>query len=110
MPAQRPRASFEPIPANFDLRALVEGTNNFDYVYRISIDMVEQQGMDAFEKLVLLRVLKGGQPLVIDGFDNRLDPWTFTSKWLTNNHGSKGEILCRSLHAQTQLTPGSGEC
>ena len=90
MPAQRPRASFEPIPADFDLKALVEGTDNFDYVYRISIDMVEQQGMDAFEKLVLLRVLKGGQPLIIDGFDNRLDPWTFTSKWLEKNHGEKG--------------------
>lgn len=91
MPATRPRASFEPIPPDFDLKALVETTPNFSYVDRISVDMIDQQGFAAFEKLVLLHVVIGGKPLVIDGFEDRLDPWTFTPKWLRDNCGDKQE-------------------
>ena len=91
MPATRPRASFEPIPPDFDLKALVEATPNFSYVDRISVDMIDQQGIAAFEKLVLLHVVVGGKPLVIDGFEDRLDPWTFTPKWLRDNCGEKQE-------------------
>ena len=89
MPAQRPRASFEPIPPDFDLRTFVENAENFQYVDRISCEMIAQQGMDQFEKLVLLHVVIGGKPLVIDGFDELLDPWTFTPQWLRDNHGDK---------------------
>lgn len=89
MPATRPRASFEPISPHFDLRELVESSDNFQYVDRISLDSIEEQGWDMFEKLVLLHVINGGKPLVIDGFDSRLDPWTFTPKWLKDNHGTK---------------------
>ncbi len=90
MPASRPRASFEPIPPEFDLSALVEDTPNFQYVDRISCDMIDQQGMENFDRLVLLHVVIGGKPLVIDGYQSRLDPWTFSSKWLQDNHGDKG--------------------
>ena len=89
MPAQRPRASFEPIPPDFDLRTFVENAENFQYVDRISCEMIAQQGMDQFEKLVLLHVIIGGKPLVIDGFDELLDPWTFTPQWIRDNHGDK---------------------
>ncbi|KAI5360256.1 putative JmjC domain, Zinc-finger domain of monoamine-oxidase A repressor R1 [Septoria linicola] len=102
MPAQRPRASFEPIAPNFDLKALVESTANFQYVDRISCDMIEQQGMAAFEKLVLLHVIVGGKPLVIDGFEERLDPWAFTPKWLHDNCGDKVE-QARNLTAKENL-------
>ena len=88
MPSARARASFEPIPPDFDLKALVEETSHFQYVDRISCDMIDQQGIEAFDKLVLLHVIIGGKPLVIDGYDARLDEWTFSSKWLTDNHGS----------------------
>ncbi|KAF2840644.1 hypothetical protein M501DRAFT_970878 [Patellaria atrata CBS 101060] len=91
MPAQRARASFEPIPPNFDVRALVENTENFQYVDRISCEMIQEQGIDKFEKLVLLHVVVGGKPLVVDGFETKLDPWTFTPGWLRDNHGSKVE-------------------
>jgi hypothetical protein len=91
MPATRPRAAFEPIAPDFDLKALVEGNSNFSYVDRISCDMIDQQGMAAFEKLVLLHVVIGGKPLVIDGFEDRLDPWTFTPRWLRDNCGEKVE-------------------
>ncbi|KAJ9642442.1 hypothetical protein H2199_004823 [Coniosporium tulheliwenetii] len=75
MPAQRPRAAFEPLPP----------------ISMISWEMIEQNGLEQFEKLVLAHVVKGGKPLVIDGFEERLDPWTFTPKWLRDNMGSKVE-------------------
>ncbi|GME28075.1 transcription factor jumonji aspartyl beta-hydroxylase [Neofusicoccum parvum] len=91
MPAQRPQASFEPIPPDFDVQALVEATEHFQYVDRISVDTIKQQGVDQFEKLVLLHVVIGGKPLVVDGFEDVLDPWTFTPEWLAANCGDKVE-------------------
>ena len=91
MPASRPRAAFEPIAPDFDIKALVESNQNFSYVDRISCDMIDQQGLAAFEKLVRLHVIIGGKPLVIDGFEDRLDPWTFTPRWLRDNCGEKVE-------------------
>lgn len=89
MPAQRPSAAFEPISPDIDLAALVEETPNFEYVVRISCDMIELQGLEAFEKLVLLHVIVGGKPLIVEGFQHRLDQWTFSSQWLNDNHGQK---------------------
>ncbi|KAG9965096.1 hypothetical protein KCU61_g1963, partial [Aureobasidium melanogenum] len=85
MPAQRPRAAFEPIAPDFDINGLIESTPNFSFVDRISVDQIDEQGVAAFEKLVLLHVIIGGKPLVVDGFENRLDPWTFSAKWLNDN-------------------------
>jgi len=90
MPAARPRASFEPIPPDFDVRTFVESAENFQYVDRISYEMIASNGMEQFEKLILLHVIIGGKPLVIDGFEEVLDPWTFTPSWLRDNHGEKG--------------------
>lgn len=90
MPAARPRASFEPIPPDFDVRTFVETADNFQYVDRISYEMIANNGMEQFEKLILLHVIIGGKPLVIDGFEEVLDPWTFTPAWLRDNHGDKG--------------------
>lgn len=91
MPAQRPRAAFEPISPDFDINQLVEQTPNFLYVDRISCDQIDEQGVQAFEQLVLLHVIIKGKPLVVDGFESRLDPWTFTPRWLCDNVGSKVE-------------------
>ncbi|KAJ4986453.1 JmjC domain-containing protein [Stagonosporopsis vannaccii] len=91
MPAARPRASFEPIPPDFDVRTFVETVENFHYVDRISYEMIASNGMEQFEKLILLHVIIGGKPLVIDGFEEVLDPWTFTPSWLRDNHGEKVE-------------------
>ncbi|KAL6707206.1 hypothetical protein ACN47E_004753 [Coniothyrium glycines] len=91
MPAARPRASFEPIPPDFDVRTFVETAENFQYVDRISYEMIANNGVEQFEKLVLLHVIIGGKPLVIDGFEEVLDPWTFTPSWLRDNHGDKVE-------------------
>ncbi|KAJ6201886.1 hypothetical protein J3E72DRAFT_382415 [Bipolaris maydis] len=102
MPAARPRASFEPIPPDFDVRTFVENADNFQYVDRISYEMIATNGMEAFEKLVLLHVIIGGKPLVIDGFDEVLDPWTFTPSWLRDNHGDKVENA-RNLMMQENI-------
>ena len=96
MPAQRPSASFDPISPDLDLGALVEGTPNFQYVVRIPCEMLEAQGLEAFEKLVLLHVIIGGKPLIIEGFHRRLDQWTFTPQWLRDNIGSKCKT--RTVH------------
>ena len=102
MPSQRPSAAFDPIPPDLDLAALIEETPNFEYVTRVSCDMIEAQSMEAFEKLVLLHVIIGGKPLVIEGFQHRMDEWTFTSQWLKDNCGSKFENA-RNLTKQQNL-------
>ncbi|KAF2279699.1 uncharacterized protein EI97DRAFT_430730 [Westerdykella ornata] len=102
MPAQRPRASFEPIPTDFDVKTFVETSDNFQYVDRISYEMIEANGIEKFEKLVLLHVVVGGKPLVIDGFEEILDPWTFTPGWLRDNHGEKVEYA-RNLTAKDNM-------
>ena len=89
MAPRGPSAAFTPIPPDLNLAALVEETPNFEYVTRVSCEMIEQQSMEAFEKLVLLHVIIGGKPLVIDGFQHKLNKWTFTSQWLQDNCGSK---------------------
>ncbi|KAF4538884.1 Transcription factor jumonji/aspartyl beta-hydroxylase [Lasiodiplodia theobromae] len=85
MPAQRP-----------------QNTENFQYVDRISVDMIQQQGVEQFEKLVLLHVVIGGKPLVVDGFEDVLDPWTFTPEWLAANCGDKVENA-RNLTAKDNI-------
>lgn len=91
MPGKRPSAAFDPLPPDLDLARLVEETPNFEYVTRISCDMIDEQGMESFDKLVLLHVILGGKPLVIEGFNYRLDEWTFTCQWLQDNCGKKFE-------------------
>lgn len=92
MPLQRPRAAFEPIPPDIDVAALVESTPNFEYVVRIPHDAIEEQGMDTFEKLVLLHVIIGGKPLVVEGYQSRLERWTFSEQWLRDNVATKSRL------------------
>ncbi|KAJ9497904.1 hypothetical protein H2202_006507 [Exophiala xenobiotica] len=91
MPSSRPCAAFEPIAPDFDLNTLVESTPNFEWVVRIHCDMIDHQGLENFEKLVLIHVILGGKPLVIEGYEIRLDRWTFALQWLRDNCGSKVE-------------------
>jgi len=90
MPARTSRAAFGPVQSDIDLRQLVEKTDNFEYAPRIKYDAITQQGQEKFEKLILKHVILGGKPLVIDGFEELLDPWIFNPKWLRDNHGDKG--------------------
>lgn len=89
MPAQRPRAAFEPISPDLDVPALVDSTPTFELVARIHCDAIDEHGLANFEKLVLLHVVRGGRPLVIEGFNKRLDSSTFSEKWLRTHYGKK---------------------
>ncbi|OAP60949.1 hypothetical protein AYL99_05951 [Fonsecaea erecta] len=102
MPSTRPCAAFEPISPDFDLKALVESQPNFEWVVRIHCDMIDHQGLENFEKLVLIHVILGGKPLVIEGYEERLDKWTFALQWLRDNCGSKVENA-RDLTKKTNV-------
>lgn len=105
MPSQWPRAAFEPIAPGLNVAALVESTPNFEYAVRIHCDMIDHQGMEAFEKLVLLHVILGGKPLVIEGYQQRLDRWTFALQWLRDNCAQKGSFYHEYLVNLTRLVP-----
>jgi hypothetical protein len=90
--ALHPQAKFDPIPPDLDLSALIEKTPNFDYVIRISTDQIHELGLAEFEKLVLLHVIIGGKPLVIEGWHKSLLPWLFSQTWLADNVGKKREF------------------
>lgn len=102
MPAVRPCAAFEPISPDIDVHSLVESTPNFEYVVRINCDMIDHQGVENFEKLVLLHVILGGKPLVVEGYQERLDRWTFALQWLKDNCSTKVESA-RDLTKMSQL-------
>jgi len=110
MPAQRPCAAFEPISPDLDVAALVESTPNFEFAVRIHCDAIDEQGLENFEKLVLLHVVLGGKPLVIEGYDKRLEKWIFSEQWLKDNYSTKSmsslllSILNVSLVAASDRT------
>ncbi|PYH41801.1 putative JmjC domain protein [Aspergillus saccharolyticus JOP 1030-1] len=102
MPAQRPRAAFEPLSPDLDVKALVESTPNFEYVTRIHCNTIDANGLDDFEKLVALLVVRLGKPLVVEGFDKRLDNTLFSEKWLRGHYSAKTEYA-RNLSTKTDL-------
>ncbi|PNS14011.1 F-box/WD repeat-containing protein 7 [Sphaceloma murrayae] len=91
MPAQVPRAQFEPIPPNLNLTRLVDSYEHFEFCPRITYADIQSHGPERFEKLVKKHVITGGKPLVVEGFQSVLDPWTFSAKWLKDNVGDKVE-------------------
>ncbi len=86
-----PQAKFDPVPPDLDLHALVERTPNFEWVVRISAAQIRNLGPHEFDKLVLIHVVKGGRPLVIDKWNDRLPPSLFSAKWLEGAYDKKQE-------------------
>ncbi|PMD45227.1 hypothetical protein L207DRAFT_629731 [Hyaloscypha variabilis F] len=81
MPSQtHPQAQFVPISPDFDLKALVDNTNNFDWVTRVSTETLKEHSIQSFEALVLAVVIQSGKPLVIEDWGESLPPWLFTEK------------------------------
>jgi hypothetical protein len=99
MPATITPACFIPVEPDINIGELVAETPNFEYVPRITCDMIDELGVESFEKLVVQHVILGGIPLVVEGYGKRLDPRLFSAAWLTQNHGRK----CKSwpLHERT---------
>lgn len=92
---------FDPIPPDLDLTALVNKTNNFDWVERIKLEDVKRMGWVEFEKLVAIQVIHGGRPLIVEGWGTDLPPWVYSADWLKTNMGKKGT---QSLHALAVLS------
>ena len=90
-PQSHPRAQFVPLAPDLDLSALVEHTDNFDYVTRLPYETLKEHSIQSLEHLVLRHVLIGGKPLVIEGWGEALDPHLFNPEWLKDNLGKKGE-------------------
>jgi hypothetical protein len=91
MPAQRPRAAFEPISPALDAAGLIKSSPNFEEVVRIHCDAIDENGLENFEKLVLLHVIVRGLPLVVEGFDKKLDNAIFSESWLRSHYSAKRE-------------------
>ena len=94
MPSQaHPQAQFVPISPDFDLKTLVDNTNNFDWVTRVSTETLKEHSIQSFEALILAVVIQSGKPLVIEDWGESLPPWLFSRKWLEDNLGTKGRHL-----------------
>ncbi|KAJ5081428.1 hypothetical protein NUU61_009692 [Penicillium alfredii] len=91
MPTQRTRAVFEPFPPNLDIGDLVDSTPKFNFAWRITCDSIDENPREDFEQLVLFHVILSGRPLVIEGFQKRLDKFLFSEKWLRQNCAGKKE-------------------
>ncbi|TVY47111.1 hypothetical protein LOCC1_G001733 [Lachnellula occidentalis] len=92
MPSSHPQAQFVPISPDLDLGALVENTDNFDYVTRLSTEKLQEHSIQSFEALVLAVVIQSGRPLVIEDWPEKsLPPWLFSRQWLEENMGTKAE-------------------
>ncbi|KAH8599156.1 hypothetical protein B0O99DRAFT_683136 [Bisporella sp. PMI_857] len=81
-PLSHPQAQFVPISPDLDLAALVDTSPNFDHVTRLPKEMLKGHSAQSLEQLILLHVVIGGKPLVIEGWEDHLDPYLFSPDWL----------------------------
>ena len=79
--------------SEFDLATLVETTDNFDYVTRLSTEKLKEHSIQSFEALILAVVVQSGKPLVIEDWGENLPLWPFSKEWLESNSGNKRKLL-----------------
>jgi hypothetical protein len=91
-PQTHPQAQFVPISPDLDLAALVEDTSNFDYVTRLHRSILEGHSIRSLEQLVLVHVVIGGKPLVIEGWEDIIDSDLFSQTWLLKNMDKEGML------------------
>ena len=108
-PPSHPQAQFVPIAPDLDLGALVENTSNFDYVTRLPREQLLQHTIQNLEQLVLLHVVIGGKPLVIEGWEDDFDAGLFSSHYLESNLGDQRE-LSPNDQADLELTANFSRC
>jgi hypothetical protein len=95
--SSHPQAQFVPIQPDLDLDALVDNTSNFDYVTRLGCEMLKEHSIQHLEQLILLHVVIGGKPLVIENWGDVLDPYLFSPQWLQDQTGNKGKLGCAQI-------------
>ncbi|CEJ81291.1 hypothetical protein VHEMI01430 [[Torrubiella] hemipterigena] len=89
--AAHPQAKFDPIPPDLDLESLVDSTARFKWAQRVSWEQIQNFGASKFEKLVLIHVIQGGKPLIIEGWDAKLPKDLFSATWLEQTYDKKQE-------------------
>ncbi|KAK3997136.1 hypothetical protein QBC44DRAFT_230381 [Cladorrhinum sp. PSN332] len=105
--AQHPQAKFDPIPPDLDLHALVERTPNFQWVRRIPAASIRNIGPQGFERLVTLHVIRNGQPLVIEKWNDLLPKSLFSGEWLEKTYNKKQEDV-RDIVGQCNIPMTTG--
>ncbi|TQW03230.1 c-module-binding factor [Cordyceps javanica] len=105
--ASHPQAKFDPISPDLDLHSLVDEVPNLKWAQRVSLSQLRSLGPQEFEKLVLVHVITGGKPLVIEGFDAVLPKWLFSSEWLEKKYDKKEERV-RDIVSQSDIPMTTG--
>ncbi|KAJ5231422.1 uncharacterized protein N7469_006010 [Penicillium citrinum] len=86
-----PRAAFVPFPTHLDLKDFVSSRENIVFATRINCKSIDQYPLEDFENLVYTHVIRTGKPLVIEGFEERLNQNLFSPDWLKRYMGKKIE-------------------
>lgn len=107
--ASHPQAKFDPISPDLDLRSLVDEVPNLKWAQRVSRSQLRNLGPQEFEKLVLMHVITGGKPLVIEGLDAALPKWLFSTEWLEQQYDKKGKMRRHAIYLCCSDTDGSLE-
>ena len=102
-----PQAKFDPIPPDLDLHALVGQTPNFHWVLRVSAAQIRNLGPQELEKLVMIHVVVGGKPLVIEKWNDRLPKSLFSAQWLEQTYNKKQENV-RDITGKTDIPMTTG--
>lgn len=105
--ASHPQAKFDPISPDLDLHSLVDEFPNLKWTQRVSRNQLRNLGAQEFEKLVLMHVIIGGKPLVIEGFDAVLPKWLFSPDWLEKKYDKKEERV-RDIVSQSDVPMTTG--
>lgn len=87
------RSKFEPFPPHLNIAQVVDSTPSFQFASRITCDAIDQYPPEDFQRLVFLNVVVLGLPLVIEGFNERLNKNLFSETWLRQSCASKGKPL-----------------
>lgn len=91
------QAQFIPISPEFDLDSFVQSSENIKYVTRLSKEIIKYHSAGSIEALVFAVVVKGGRPLVIEGWEPSLPSSLFSRQWLEDNLGDKGKYILPQL-------------
>ncbi|OAA37159.1 JmjC domain-containing protein [Beauveria brongniartii RCEF 3172] len=105
--ASHPQAKFDPISPDLDLHSLVDEVTNLKWAQRVPRNQLRNLGAQEFEKLVLMHVIIGGKPLVIEGFDAVLPKWLFSPDWLGKKYDKKEERV-RDIVSQSDVPMTTG--
>lgn len=92
-----PRAAFVPFSPRLDIREFVDSRENIKFAHRITCDAIDEYPVEDFENLVYMHVIRSGKPLVIEGFEERLNQNLFSADWLRQHKAKDGR------HSSPQL-------